>query len=384
MVHRCGWSRGIAGASGLAAAVAGVLVAVGLPTPASAQLQDVFTVSDVAVDVTAEAAAAAREAALAQGQRTAFRRLLDRLTLAEDHAFLPYLGDDEIVEYVRAIEVEKEKASTVRYLAELTVRFKPDAVRRLLRSEGIPYAETVSKTVVVLPVYHVAGTSMLWDEPNPWRQAWLELEREDVLVPLVTAAGDLADMAAISAEQALRAEYDRLDAIAERYGAADTLVVVASLSAATAGGAPALDVALSRFGPVVQERVVVRSFPAAADEPVDDLLRRAAAKIAVQVEEDWKRDNLLRFDWEETLSVTVPLTGLADWLEVRRRLEGIPSIRDAELKSLSRSEAVVALRFIGDIDQMTLAVAQSDLDLFQGATSWILRLRDGSAQNAAR
>ncbi len=384
MVHRCGCSRGIAGAFGLAAAVAGIVVAVGVPTPASAQLRDVFTVSRVAVDVTAEAAAAARETALAEGQRTAFRRLLQRLTLRQDHAFLPFLGDDEIVEYVRAIEVDKEKASTVRYLAELTVRFKPDAVRRLLRSAGIPYAETISKPVVVLPVYQVAGTAMLWDEPNPWRQAWLELEREDVLVPLVAPAGDLADMAAISAEQALRAEYDRLDAIAERYGAADALVAVASLGTATPGGKPALDVVVGRFGPVVQERLVIRSFSAASNESVDDLLRRAAAKIAVQVEEDWKRDNLLRFDREETLSVTVPLTGLADWLEVRRRLEGVPSIRDAELRSLSRSEAVVALRFFGDIDQMTLAVAQSDLDLFQGTTSWILRLRGGSAQNAAR
>src|SRR3546814_6156869 len=40
---------------------------------------DMFTVSDVAVDVTAGTAAAAREQAFVGGQRKAFRILLDRL-----------------------------------------------------------------------------------------------------------------------------------------------------------------------------------------------------------------------------------------------------------------------------------------------------------------
>jgi hypothetical protein len=117
---------------------------------------------------------------------------------------------------------------------------------------------------------------------------------------------------------------------------------------------------------------------------VDDLLKRAATEVAAQVEEEWKQDNLLRFGPEGTLSATVPLEGLADWLAVRGRLEGVAFIRDAELVSLSRNVAVVNLHYIGDIGQLRLALAQSDLDLFEGATSWILRLLDGAAQNAAR
>jgi hypothetical protein len=384
MVHRRGCRRSAAGPFACTAALAGILLAVVTASSASAQLGDVFTVRGVAVDVTAEAAAAAREAALVDGQRIAFGRLLRRLTLRQDHSLLPALADDEIVEYVRGFEVEKEKASTVRYLAELTVRFKSRAIRRLLRSAGIPFAETVSKPVVVLPVFQAAGTSMLWDEPNPWRQAWLELPTGDALVPLVVPAGDLADMADISADQATRAERDRLDAISRRYGAADALVTVASLTMDLTANRHVLDVAVSRFGPVIREHMVVLSFSGTLGETVEDMLRRAAVEVAGRVEEDWKRDNLLRFDREETLSVTVSLNGLADWLEIRKRLRGVPFIRDAELMSLSRSTAVVRLRFIGDIDQMTLAFAQSDLDLFEGATSWVLRLQDGSARNAAR
>jgi hypothetical protein len=380
MVHRCGR----AAAAAFTGTIAAVILAAGLSAPARAQPADVFSVTHVSVDVTTEAAASAREAALVQGQRAAFRRLLQRLTLRRDHVLLPDLGDEEILDYVQGLEVEEEKASSVRYLAELTVRFKPDPIRGLLRAAGIQYAETISKPVLVLPVYQTAGTLILWDRPNPWREAWAGLDSGGGLVPLVVPEGSLADVAEIGAEQAVHAVQERLDAIARRYGAADTVVATAALTRIPGGGGPTIDVAVSRFGAAITDRMTILSFAADPDGSVDDLLKRAATEVAAQVEEEWKQDNLLRFGPEGTLSAMVPLEGLADWLAVRGRLEGVAFIRDAELVSLSRNVAVVNLRYIGDIGQLRLALAQSDLDLFEGATSWILRLLDGAAQNAAR
>lgn len=381
MVHRCGRAAALAATVGFVVAAA---VSAPAMAAAGAEARDVFTVSDVAVDVTAEAAAAARERALIEGQRKAFGRLLERLTLRRDHASLPRLGDPEIVDHVQAIEVEEEKTSTVRYLAELTVRFKPDSIRNLLRASGIQYAETISKPVLVLPVYEAAGAAMLWDRPNPWREAWAALDLGDGLVPLIVPEGSLGDIAEISAEQAVQAVPDRLEAIAQRYGASDALVSVATLTRVPGRAGPTVDVSVTRFGPAIEPRATILSFAGNADEPVEGLLARAAAEVAAQVEEEWKQDNLLRFGSEETLSATVPLTDLTDWLAVRRRLERVAFVQEAELVTLSRSEAVVDLHYIGDVDQLRLALAQSDLDLFEGATSWILRLLDGGARNAAR
>ena len=88
----------------------------------------VYEVRDVAVDVTAETAARAREQALAAGEHMAFRQLLERLTLREDHARLPELEQPEITEYVQDFSVADEKTSAVRYLARLNFRFKAQKV----------------------------------------------------------------------------------------------------------------------------------------------------------------------------------------------------------------------------------------------------------------
>lgn len=349
-----------------------------------AETLGVFAIRNVAVDATAETAAAARGEALAAGQRQALARLFNRLALRSAMERLPVLDDAEVTELVQDFEVQEEKTSPVRYLATLTIRFKPDDVRALLRGAGVPFAETLSKPVLVLPVYRAAGTYILWDDPNPWREAWANLPPRDALVPLIVPLGDLADIADISAEQAVKSGNARLRVIAARYGAADTLVAVASLGLDPVNQRPTLHVSVTRFGTNAGERTTVESYTGDSMETLGQLIASAAEAVATEVEELWKRDNLLRFDREDRLAAVVPLTGLSDWLEVRRRLAGVAFVQRSELVYLSRREARVVLRYIGDETQLRLALAQSDLTLIRDPTSWFLRLGDRGGGEAAQ
>ena len=133
----------------------------------------VFTVANIHVDVTAKTASAARKKALEKGEKQAFNLLLKRLTMRIDHNRLPVLDPEQVSTYVKDFNVTNEKNSEVRYLANLTYRFKPNDIRLLLRDNEIQFAETISKPTLVLPVYQIAGAVFLWDDPNPWREAWL-------------------------------------------------------------------------------------------------------------------------------------------------------------------------------------------------------------------
>jgi hypothetical protein len=59
---------------------------------------------------------------------------------------------------------------------------------------------------------------------------------------------------------------------------------------------------------------------------------------------------------------------------VKKRLGRVAFIRRSDLVYLSRDEARAVLRYIGDEEQLTLALAQNDLLLSRGAISWILKL----------
>ncbi len=341
---------------------------------------DVFTVSGVVVDVTAEAAASARTTALAEGQRGALDRLLRRITLRRDYANLPAADDTDIATMVQDISVEEEKSSSIRYLANLTVRFKPKAVRALLDDAGIPYTETRSKPLLVLPVYEAAGAFFLWDAPNPWRQAWSDLPANpDSLVRLVLPRGDLADVAAIGASQALAGDAGQLRAIARRYQVEDTLVVHAAMVVDLANNVPRLHIGLQRFGPS-GESTLVEAIVGDVRDQVSALLATGVRQVQERLEERWKQDTLLRFDVEGRLSARVPLTTLADWLAVRERLRVTAIIRKIELAAISRADARLVLHYFGGAEQLVLSLAQLDLDLREEDGFWVMRLRGpGSA-----
>ena len=128
--------------------VALIMLGVGAWWPASSPraqaAADVFQVSAIPVDATAADAVAAREQALRQGQIEGMRRLLRRLVPAEDYGRLPAVGPGEIERYVQNFEIADERVASDQYLARLTVRYDPDAVRELLQARGLPYAEAAS------------------------------------------------------------------------------------------------------------------------------------------------------------------------------------------------------------------------------------------------
>ena len=340
---------------------------------AIAQTSGVYTVGGVNVDRTANTAAVAREQAINAGHVIAFRRLMARLVPERQRAVLPALAQSDIVPLVLSFELESEKRSSVRYLGSLKFRFRRADVRQFLQSSGVAFAETRLKPVLLLPIYDSAGAKLLWDDPNPWFLAWNAVPPSDGLVPLRLPAGDLADIRDISAEQAVAGNTGQLALIAERYGASSVLVAEGSLTADPGSGARSLTVATRYFGGTSDGRTAVRSFAYTEGEADEAVIGRAAQQVALQVEEDWKQENLIRFDNQDSLIARIALTDLRQWVEVRRKLQGIAFVQRWQLVAMSRRSASVRLTYYGDPEQLRIALAQRDLILEPEAVDWLLR-----------
>ena len=350
-----------------AAAVAALLLLGG--GPASAQVQrppsdDIFTIADVPVDVTDTNAIQARERAMLDGQREAFQRLVRRLS-TEATPRTPRLDEAALTRVVRSIDVADERTSGVRYLATLTVRFSPSAVREMLGTAGIAFTEIRAKPMVVLPVYVAGGSSVLFEDANPWRAIWAGRRQRNSLVPLVVPLGDLQDVGAIDASQALAGDRARLDVIARRYGASDVAVVAATARLEGAAGAPSLSVSVTRHT-AVGDSTLVNSFAGEAGQ-IDQVLARAADWVAAELERIWKQDNAIVPGQEDRqITVSVPVEGLDEWVEIRRRLAGIGLVRKAEVLHLRRTEGRIAVTYAGELSQFKSALAQRELELGDG------------------
>ena len=78
----------------------------------------------------------------------------------------------------------------------------------------------------MLPVWNGPEGPVAWED-NPWRKAWLDLNTDNDLVPIIVPLGDLDDSETISAEEALRGNEVKLQSLKLRYEAETVLVAVA-------------------------------------------------------------------------------------------------------------------------------------------------------------
>ncbi|MGB8181302.1 MAG: DUF2066 domain-containing protein [Stellaceae bacterium] len=341
---------------------------------------DVYTVANVPVDATAASADAARDAARLQGEHQAYTVLLTRLTRASDASRLPPANDATLNDLIQGFEVANERHSSVRYLANYTFHFRPDAVRQLLRAAGVPFAETPSKPLVVLPVYDSGGTTALWEDPNPWRAAWNVRNAPAGLVPLVMPFGGAEDIAAIDAKTALAGDSGALAAISQRYDGADVLVTHATVANSGAAN-ETVAVSSTRFSPGsgAAPQSWTQSYRLGSGEDEGALLARAAAGTVAQMEDAWKAANILDVSQVATLMASVPITGLQDWIAMNRRLGTIPAVQKTDLTSIDRQHAEITIHYVGDLAQLRMALAQNNLDLNGDAPNYVLAAHGAGA-----
>ena len=356
------------GRRALAMAFAFLLFA-GTGLPVRAADDDPYAVT-VKVDASGDVIGKARDTARLDGQRRALTMLADRLSAGGNGAAkLPKLDDKAITDMVVSFEVANERMSAVRYVADVTFHFRPDEVDHVLRKAGIGAAgeapASSGKSLVVIPVYQSSQTAVLWDDPNPWREAWAQRPSGSGTVQFPVPLGDAGDIAVIDAAKARAGNAAALAKIAQQNGG-DEAVVALATPRATGGGPGGLDVTVRRYRTGQPVDVHADSVAVNPGESRDDFYRRAAAAIAADIEGGWKKGPVPGYSQQGSLTAIMPITGLDDWVRVRERLAALPAIRKVGLVALSLQEATIEIEYLGSVDQLKTSLAETNLDLVRG------------------
>ncbi len=337
------------------------------PVSGPAHAADVFTVTGIPVDATAETATLARNAAIADGQRRALEVLLRRLALQEDWSLLPTVDATMAESMVRSFQVANEKRSATRYLANLTVRFQPSAVRNLFTARSIPFSESREKTAVIVPVLTDETGDRLWDEGNAWTTAWAATDLDNILTPMVVPLGDIGDMTTLTVEQALGGDRPALSNLATRYGADRVMVAHAQT-----GDAPgALSVRIVTY-PVGEASPKSWSGREANAPSLQTAAQRLAGRFVDATQADWKRESTVRFAERAVLSASVAYESIGEWQTIRKRLDQIPLIQKTTIVAISTEGAQVELDYVGTVDTLELNLAQKNLTLNNLEGYWYL------------
>jgi hypothetical protein len=365
-------------------AVALLLLLIAPLFPATAQ-DDPYSAT-VTVDATSDSVAKARDIARINGARQALQTIVAKLAGGPDKAKPLKLSDNQVTDLVASFEVANEKMTAVRYTADYTYHFKSTDVAKVMQGAGMtvaadanapaapgPAAAGNGKPVVVLPVYQSGDTALLWDDPNPWRDAWSQHAGGAGGATLIVPLGDVSDLAAIDADKARTGDSAALSAIAKKEGADEVLVMIAT---PRTGDKPRLGVTVRRYRGGRFVDVHFDLIDGKPNESDADLCRRAADAIVGDLDSGWKNAKGGPGDQQGTLIVAAAISGLDDWLALRDRLAAVATVRKIDVKALSRQEATVEIQYLGTLDELKTALAAAKLDLQGGDPTWRLARSD--------
>ena len=341
------------------------------PQPADAKSSPLFTVTGIKVDAREKNAAMARLKAISQAQVKGFKVLAARLGSPAAVKALSKLSPREIGAMMSSLSVEKERSGPGRYIATLTVRFLPDKVRAAFARAGLAITEQRAERIVVLPVWSGPDGNVVWRE-NPWRKAWLSLNAENGLVPVVIPLGDLNDQQAITAAEALSGDQPKLDAIKYRYDADAILVAAARPTAKNAMRAVLRG--NSQLGAIAYDK----TFRTRPGQTLDDVAVTAARTFYDRMTARWKKGNgavaaRSGNGAPQTMTISVPFASMAEWNNIRIELLTTPGVTGVDVNSISDSGAIVSLTYVVPLPslQRSLRIARLNLALYGG--QWVLQ-----------
>jgi hypothetical protein len=366
------------------------VLAAGVPTSRAfaARSADAFTIANYPVDATDKDAVAAKDKALADGQKAAFRSLLKRIVPVTAYKQISRLSGVKAADLISGVAVRSERNSSTEYIASLDFSFQPDAVRSALQREGIAFVEAQAEPVTIVPVNRQGNPAESKSDTGPWRAAWTGLDLDHTLTPVKlddlkpVIHNDTVKMMTEGDDNGLRiltSEYKTnriVLAIFETDLAAKKVLV--TLTGQDAVGPFLLkrtyrvsdgDLGYtSELAAVVALGVLEGRWKAMKSHPPEAGVQAALPSAAPS----WSAAAPASSSGE-AVAFVAEFNSLAQWNDIRTQLLDTPGVDEMNISTMSARSADVALRFPGGAQGLANAVGGRGLSLLDSGAGWVLR-----------
>ncbi len=337
-----------------------------------AAAEAVYTIGNYPIEASAGNAVAAKERAMTDGRQAALNSLLKRLVPVTAYGRLAGAKKAKANELIDGVVVRSERTSATQYIANLDFSFQPQAVRDLLRREGVPFVDTQAPEVVLVPVY-VAPTTGQGPVPSDlspprgssiWSSAWSGLDLKNSLTPLRIGQGK-SEVSADVVVAMQQGDGSALGTLAKAYSADLLLLAVAEPDLK----ARRLNVTLTGRD-AVGDFVLKRSWRMAFDDVAYSAELAAVVSLGI-LEGRWK--SVRAREGEDggftsgaaDVHLVVEFRNLQQWQDMHRQLVQLPGVERVEIGGLSARSADIAAIYPGGPDALAAALSGRGLDVRQ-------------------
>ncbi|MFZ2620687.1 MAG: DUF2066 domain-containing protein [Alphaproteobacteria bacterium] len=304
--------------------------------------EEAYIVKGVTITLPMGDPATLREQALVKATEEGYAQLLKKLTPSSAwprHAWLMQsLPASKALERFAIVSEETDGD----YVLTANVTFDRAAVRKLLSNQGIPFHETEQSTVLLIPLYEAGSAKVLWEDVNPWRDALRNALLQQGAVVFTLPAGDVNEMALVTADMAANLSRGALLALAKNYNA--SAVVVAKIAMQPSQ----MTVQADWVQPEGQSTPPATTFslPLPADAALD--FAQPASQLFTALEGNWQQNGTVAADKPGTASISLSADSVEDVAAFVQALRTLTAVQKVTPRLISRAESRYRVDYYGD------------------------------------
>lgn len=311
-----------------------------------AQTNNLYT-AEILVDVIADNSSIAREKAMSEANRKAFLAIAARLTTASGVSSLSHLTDKQILNFIKEVSIVNEKASDVRYIANLKVVVNENIFKDYMREKSISYAVGSNANIIIIPTFRefTSDKPMLWEDNNLWRKAWEDKSHQQGLITFSSLPNTSNNINAINADQALSFDGIALDKIGRINGFADIYIADAIYN-----GIEGLSVTLRSYRDGSEETISV------IGDRSPQLFEDAITEVTARINSKMKQQDIV--DSQQKLEITVlyKYNNIGEWIKLEKDLKTIGIIDLISVDAIGNGKVQFKIHFVGSEDKLLRAL----------------------------
>lgn len=347
-----------------------------------------YTIANYPVEARAANAVAAKDVAIADGQKAAFRSLLKRIVPVTSYRDIERIAATDPATLIDGVAVRSERNSATEYIASLDISFQAAEVRDLLNRQGIPFVDTQAPATIILPLTRDAKAAAgpageFRAASGAWGTVWPTLDLANSVSPLKaeTLKPELGP-------DTLRGLYDdatrtaSIMTLAAAYGTDQVVVAIAEVD--TEGRkVNVLLAGQDGAGPFVLNRAYRLN-----DGDLAYTLELAAVVSQGVLEGRWKAVNssgsvaaAAPYSADaggyaaagDDVAFDAQFSGQTEWNAMRRVLLEAPGIDDIRIGTVSAGSASVSVKYPGGGPALAQALASYGIALTDTGGLWVMR-----------
>ena len=319
-----------------------------------------------------------RKKAVSIAYNIALERYLMWITLKPKTEILEIISSLETNKVIKGYSIENEKFTNKKYSALITVNFDKTEIIKILNYHDIKFSFLSGPKTLIIPLLKIEDRYILWDDPNPWFDAWIRRPLDANLTEFILPMGDVEDLILLSAEDAETLTYYKIKNITDKYKARQTIVLFLNIEKVDND----YSIDLEAFDGLSQEKINLDGL-----KPIDNT--KSLKKSLNDLTNDFSNyydDILVEKNIKENefskgyLNAEINFSSLEEWIKIKNILNNNKRVSKFYISSISNSRALVFIEVLSK-KAFLEEIKKLDIELVKTNNNWIISPRELSELN---